>query len=150
PGWTSHLEDDGQELVLLPPNSPDSTERVTFTRFAKDAPSLDYPSVARRFAASAFSRFGEATADTLNQLVFPHDFAVERNAGLRKQGKPYRGYCLVYVDNRNVYQFRIVLAQDRLNAYSGSLLLDIFGNIYIDGKPFVEHMNQLRQIIHLH
>ncbi|MBO2012991.1 phage integrase SAM-like domain-containing protein, partial [Hymenobacter negativus] len=25
PGWTSHLEDDGQELVLLPPNSPDST-----------------------------------------------------------------------------------------------------------------------------
>jgi len=150
PGWTSHLENDGQELVLLPPNSSDSTERVTFTRLAKDAPSLDYPAVARRLAASAFARFGEAAADTLNQLVFPHDFAVERNVALRKQGKPYRGYCLVYVDNRNLYQFRIVLAQDRLNAYSGSLLRDIIGNLHIDGKPFVDHLNQLQQIIHLH
>jgi len=153
PGWTSHLEDDGQELVLLPPDSPDSpdsTERVTFTRVAKDNPSLDYLALARRLATSAFSRVGAAEADTLNQLVFPHDFAVERNAGLQVQGRPYCGYCLVYVDDRNVYQFRILLAQERLNAYSGGLLRDIIGNLHIDGKPFVEHLNQLQQIIRLH
>lgn len=150
PRWTSHLEDDGQELVLLPPDSPDSTERVTFTRVAKDNPSLDYLALARRLATSAFSRVGAAEADTVNHLVFSHDFAVERNAGLRVQGRPYRGYCLVYVDDRNVYQFRILLAQERLNAYSGSLLRDIIGNLHIDGKPFVERANQLKQIIHLH
>jgi len=150
PGWTSHLEDDGQEVVLLPPNSPDSTERVTFTRLAKDNPSLDYLAIARRLATSAFTHFGAAEADTVNQLVFPHDFAVERNTGLRMQGQAYRGYCLVYVDDRYLYQFRILLAQKRLNAYSGGLLRDIIGNLHVDGKPFVEHLNQLQQIIHLH
>lgn len=150
PRWTSHLEDDGQELVLLPPDSPDSTERVTFTRVAKDNPSLDYLAVARRLATSAFSRAGVVEADTLNHLVFAHDFAIERNASLKVQGRPYRGYCLVYVDDRNLYQFRILLAQNRLNAYSGSLLRDIIGNLHIDGKPYVEHANQLKQIIHLH
>ena len=150
PGWTSRLEDDGQELVLLPPDSPDSIERVTFTRLARDNPSLDYLAMARRLATSAFTRVGAAEGDTLNQLVFPHDFAVERNAGLRVHGRYYRGYCLVYVDEHNVYQFRILLAQNRLNAYSGSLLRDIIGNLHIDGKPFVERANQLQQIIHLH
>jgi hypothetical protein len=150
PRWTSHLEDDRQELVLLPPASPDSTERVTFTRLAKDSPTLDYLAVARRLATSAFSRFGAAEADTVNHLVFPHDFAVERNTSLRMQGQAYRGYCLVYVDDRYLYQFRILLAQKRLDAYSGSLLRDIIGNLHVDGKPFVEHLNQLQQIIHLH
>lgn len=150
PGWTHHQEDHDQELVLLPPDSADSTERVTFTRLAKDSSSLDYLALARRLATSAFSRFGAAEADTLNHLVFPHDFAVERNASLRVQGQPYRGYCLVYVDDRYLYQFRILLAQKRLNAYSGSLLRDIIGNLHIDGKPFVEHANQLQQVIHLH
>jgi hypothetical protein len=150
PGWTSHLEDDGQEVVLLPPDSPDSTERVTFTRLAKDSPSLNYLTAARRLTTSAFSRFGAAEADTVNHLVFPHDFAVERNTSLRMQGQAYRGYCLVYVDDRYLYQFRILLAQKRLNAYSGSLLRDIIGNLHVDGKPFVERLNQLQQIIRLH
>ncbi|RYU80263.1 hypothetical protein [Hymenobacter persicinus] len=150
PKWKSHIEDDGQELVLVPLDSHDSTERVTFTRLAKNSPSLDYLALARRLATSKFSRFDAVESDTLNHLVFPNDFAVERYTTLRVQEKPYQGYCLVYVDDHNVYQFRILLAQDRLNAYSGSLLSDIIGNLHIDGKPFVEHSNQLQQIIHLH
>ncbi|MGI4863385.1 MAG: hypothetical protein ACRYFZ_05630 [Janthinobacterium lividum] len=149
PGWTFHLAPDSIELVLLPPDGPDSTERVTFTRWAKDGPSRDYLAVAQQLATSAFFGFGPAEADTLNQLVFPHDFAVERNVGLRAQGQAYRAYCLVYVDDQNVYQLRIILAQARLQAYRGDLLRDIIGNLQIDRKYFVEHANQLKQIIHL-
>lgn len=149
PGWNGHLENDGNELVLLPPDNPDSTERVTLTRVAKGNPTMDYLALARRQATSAFTRFGAVEADTLRHLVFPQAFAVERNVGFRAQGRAFRGYCLVYVDDKNLYQFRIILAKDRLQAYSGSLFRDIIGNLQIDHQYFVEHLNQLKQIIYL-
>ncbi|MGI4735890.1 MAG: hypothetical protein ACRYG7_12010 [Janthinobacterium lividum] len=149
-GWNGHLEDNGNELVLLPPDTPDSTERVTLTRVTKGNPAMGYLALARRQATAAFARFGAVESDTLKQLVFPQDFAVERTVNFRAQGRAFRGYCLVYVDDKNLYQFRIILAKSRLQAYSGSLFSDIIGNLQIDHHYFVEHLNQLKQIIYLH
>jgi hypothetical protein len=80
---------------------------------------LDYSAEAQQLATSAFAAFQPVADDTLNKLVFGHDFACERNTGLLAQGKAYIGYCLVYVDDRNVYQFRIILAKARLQTYRG-------------------------------
>lgn len=150
PGWTSHLENVGQELVLLPPNSADSTERVTFTRLAKDSPTLDYPALAHRLVTSAFPGFRLAAGDTVKKLVFQHDFAIERNVGLRAKGRSYEGYCLVYVNDSSVYQFRVILENNRLKAYKGDLLSDIIGNLQINKNYFFGKGNPLKQLIYLH
>ena len=153
PAWTSHLEDNGQELVLLPPNSLDSTECVTFTRLAKDSASLDYSVFARRLVATSFPGF-RAEGDTLHKLVFQRDFGIERFVSLRAKGKDYRGYCLAYVNDSCVYQFRIVLDRNRLKAYreehQGELLKDIIGNLQIDRKYFMGNDNPLKQVVFLH
>lgn len=152
PAWTSHVEEDGQELVLLPPNSLDSTERVTFTRLAKDGASLDYPTFARELVTAAFPGFRSA-GDTVNKLVFQRDWGIERYVSLSTKGKEYRGYCLAYVNDSCVYQFRIVLNRNRLKAYRkehhGELLKDIIGNLQIDRKYLMGNDNPLKQVISL-
>lgn len=152
PGWTAHLvaRGDGQDLVLLPPDSSDSTERITFIRFAKDSPSVDYSAFARQLVTSAFSNFRLVEGGTVNKLLFQHDFAIERNTDLLAHGSAYKGYCLTYVNDRFVYQFRIVLAKGRLKAYQGDLFRDILGNLQIDKKYFIENSNPIIQIVHLH
>jgi hypothetical protein len=153
PAWTSHLEDNGQLLVLLPPNSADSTECVTFARLAKDSASLDYSAFARRLVTMAFPRF-RAAGDTLHKLIFQRDFGIERYVSLRAKGKDYRGYCLAYVNDSCVYQFRIVLDRNRLKTYReehrGELLNDIIGNLQIDRKYFMGNDNPLKQVVFLH
>lgn len=150
PGWKAHLEDSGQELVILPPNSPDSTERVTFSRTAKDSDSLDYTALAQKLAKNTFPDFRVVEADTLQKLVFLQDFAIERYVGLSTGGKTYKGYCLVAVNDSNIYQFRIILGKDRLKKYSGNLIRDIIGNLGIDNKYFFDNDHPLKQVIILH
>jgi hypothetical protein len=149
PAWTSHLEDDGQELVLLPPNSPDSVERVTFTRLAKDSASLDYPAFAHQLVLKTFPKFQVVEGDTLKKLVFQHDFGIERNVGLQAKERSYKGYCLVYVNDCCLYQFRIILAKNRLKEYQGDLFRDIIGNLQINQKYFFGNDNPLKQIVYL-
>ncbi|RSK38438.1 hypothetical protein [Hymenobacter perfusus] len=149
PAWASHLEDDGQELVLLPPDTPDSTERVTFTRWAKDSPTLDYPSLAYKLVKTAFPGFQQAKVDTVTKLIFQHDFGIERSVGLRAKGRKYNGFCLAYVDDSNVYQFRIILEKNRLSAYKGNLMSDIIGNLQINKQYFMGNANPLKQAVNL-
>ena len=153
PAWTSQVEDKGQRLVLLPPDSADSTECVTFTRLAKDSASLDYSAFARRLVTTAFPHF-RATSDTLHKLIFQRDFGVERYVSLRAKGKNYRGYCLAYVSDSCVYQFRVVLDSNRLKTYReehrGELLKDIIGNLQIDKQYFMGNDNPLKQVVFLH
>ena len=151
PNWKAHLinQNDGQELVLLPPNSLDSIERVTFSSIIKDSPSLDYPAFAQKLAQSAFPNFRVVEGDTLKKLVFQKDFAIERNVGLLAHGKTYKGYCLTYVSDRKIYQFRIILDKERLKEYRGDLFRDIIGNLQIDKKYVVDNDNPLKQVINL-
>jgi hypothetical protein len=147
------VEDNGQKLVLRPPHTPDSTERVSFTRLAKDSASLDYSVFTRQLVATSFPGF-RAAGDTVHKLVFQHDFGIERYVNLSAKGRAYRGYCLAYVNDSCVYQFRIVLAKDRLSAYrkeqQGELLKDIIGNLQINRKYFMGNDNPLKQVVFLH
>ncbi|WP_210519456.1 hypothetical protein [Hymenobacter terricola] len=151
PGWKVHVADRKlyQEAVALPPNSTDSIECVTFSRWENDDPSLDNYAFARQLAKNAFSTFHVAS-DTLKKLVFQHDFGVERIAGFLAQKKAYKGYCLAYVNDSCTYRFRIILSDDRLKRYQGSLVADIVGNIQINHKDFLRNDNPLKQIIRLH
>ncbi|GAB2467345.1 hypothetical protein GCM10011375_31650 [Hymenobacter qilianensis] len=151
PNWKAHLvnQDSGQELVLLPPNSLDSIERVTFSRLIKDNSSLDYPALAQELAKSAFPNFRVVEGDTLKKLVMQKAFAIERNVGLFAHGKTYKGYCLVYVNDSKLYQFRILFGKDRLKDYRGDLFRDIIGNLQIDKKYLVDNDNPLKQVINL-
>ncbi|MCR5890267.1 hypothetical protein LRS06_21305 [Hymenobacter sp. J193] len=147
PGWKAHQTDD--ELILLPPTRTDSTERVTFARFNKDSPSLDYNSFARQMAKTAFDDFTIQKGDTLNQLIFQRDFGYERNTGLLLAGTTYKGYCMVYVNDRFVYKYRIILAENRLKNYRGDLFQDIIGNLQVNKQYLVGNDNPIKQIIHV-
>ncbi|MCC2546760.1 hypothetical protein LJY25_09925 [Hymenobacter sp. BT175] len=147
PGWTPHREDG--TLVILAPDNADSTERISFTRFEKDTPSLDYPALAQQLINAPFPGFQLAEGDTVKKLMFQHDFAVERDVSLRAKGRDFHAYCLVYVNDRNLYHFRIILAKSRLKAYQGDLIDDIVGNLQIDRKHLMRNDNPLQQVIYL-
>ncbi|TGE20973.1 hypothetical protein [Hymenobacter metallicola] len=149
PGWKSHLEDDGATLVLLLADNTDSPERITFTRLEKDTSSLDYPALAQQLINAPFPGFQLAEGDTVKKLMFQHDFAVERDVNLRATGRAFHAYGLVYVNDRNLYHFRIILDKRRLKAYQGDLIDDIVGNLQIDRKYLMRNDNPLQQVIYL-
>ncbi|SDX94030.1 hypothetical protein [Hymenobacter psychrophilus] len=135
------------ELALLPPSSTDSIERITFTRIYKNIDSLDYNAFARGISEKAFDGFAVQGADTLKKLVFQHDFAYERNVEFIYNTIAYKGYCIVYVDDRFVYKYQITLSNDRLNKYNGDLFKDIIGNLQINKKYIMRNENPLKQLI---
>lgn len=150
-GWKSHVvaRKEAPELVLVPPDSMDTNEHITFSRWANDLPSVNNNVFAQKLVTAAFRDF-RISGDTLKKLVFKQDFGVERNVNLFRQGKAYKGYCLVYVNDSCTYRFRIILANNRLKNYQGNLLGDIIGNLQIDHKYFLRNDNPLKQVFYLH
>jgi hypothetical protein len=144
-GWKSYV-DSQDELIIIPPDSRDSTERVDFSRFAKDSKSLDYDALALKLTKSAFSEFSVQKADTLKKLTFQKDFGYERNIALLAKGLTYKGYCIVYVDDSLVYKFRIILSDNRLHNYKGKLFSDIIGNLQINKHYIMDNNNPLKNI----
>ena len=150
PGWKAHLADDatgGQDLVILPPSNPDSTERVTFTRIDKDSPKMNYNSFARQQAEAGFEGFTVQKGDSLTQLIFQRDFAYERSVHLATNGAAYRGYCMVYVNDRFLYIYRIILAEARLKAYQGDLIKDIIGNLQVNKQYLISNDNPAKKMV---
>lgn len=150
-GWKSHViaRKEAPELVLVPPNNIDTIEHITFSRWANDLPSSDDNVFARKLVTGAFPDF-RVTSDTLKKLIFKQDFGIERNANLFAQGKAYKGYCLVYVNDSYTYRFRIILANNRIKDYQGNIFADIIGNLQINHKYFFRNDNPLKQVIYLH
>ncbi|MBT2557364.1 hypothetical protein J7E24_06175 [Hymenobacter sp. ISL-91] len=144
-GWKAQPRE--HELALLPPNSRDSIERITFARIQKDIDSLDYNAFARGISKKAFDGFAVQGADTLKQLIFQHDFAYERNIEFTYNAMAYKGYCIVYVDDRFIYKYQIALSNDRLNKCKGDLFKDIIGNLQINKKYIMRNENPLKQLI---
>lgn len=129
PNWQAHTED--TQLIILPPNSIDSIERITFTRLAKDSPHLNYNNLAFKLAGDSFDDFTIGNRDTLKQLIFQRNFGYERNVSLHDRGASYKGYCLVYVNDSFMYVYHIIASETRLKKYQGNLFSDVIGNLQI-------------------
>lgn len=145
PSWKSHVTAQ-HELVVTPPDSKDSIEQVYFTRFDRGIKSLNDDVIALNLAKAAFNKFGVQEADTLKKLIFQQDFGYERNNTLLVNGLAYKGYCIVYVDDSLVYQFRIILSNKRLRNYKGNLFSDIIGNLQINKHYIMNNNNPLKNM----
>lgn len=145
PGWKAHIKE--FELIISPPNNTDSIEHIAFARFDKDSDSLDYNILARELAEKAFDEFFVQKNDTLSKLVFQRNFAYERSANFIADEVLYKSHCIIYVDDKLVYQFRIILSGDRLEQYRGDLFKDIIGNLQINGSYIIGNNNPLKQLI---
>ena len=148
PGWKPYVNSQ-DELIIIPPDSKDSTERVDFSRFAKDSKSLDYDALALELTKAAFSEFSVQKADTLKKLTFQKNYGYERNTALLTNGLAYKGYCIVYVDDSLVYKFRIILSDNRLRNYKGKFFSDIIGNLQINKHYIMDNSNPLKNITYI-
>jgi hypothetical protein len=145
PSWKSYVDSQG-DLVVIPPDSKDSIERVEFSRFAKDSKSLDYDTVALKMVKAAFHKFSVQKTDTLKKLNFQHDFGYEQNTTFLANGLTHKGYCIVYIDDSSVYKFRIILSDNRLRNYNGKLMSDITGNLQINKHYIMDNNNPVKSI----
>jgi hypothetical protein len=145
PMWKSYVNKQ-DELIIIPPESKDSIERVEFSRLEKNSKSLDYDTVAFKMAKAAFHEFNIQKADTIKKLNFQHDFAYERNAAFLINDLIHRVYCILYVDDSLVYKFRIILSDNRLSNYKGKLMSDIIGNLQINKHYIMDNNNPLKSM----
>jgi hypothetical protein len=90
PGWKFYITSQ-RELVIIPLDSKDSTERIGFSRFDRDSKLLDYDTLALKMTEAAFKGFRIQKADTLKKLVFQRDFSYERNTTLLRNNLTYKG-----------------------------------------------------------
>ncbi|RYE12812.1 MAG: hypothetical protein EOP45_22250 [Sphingobacteriaceae bacterium] len=149
PNWQAHTENNKTELVILPANAKDSTERIKFTRLAKDNPKLNYNSLARTLLEQDFNDFITQKGDTLKQILFKHGFGYERTIGLLAHGTAYQGYALVYVNDQFMYKYQIILSKKRLDSYQGKLFSDIIGNLQVNKQYLFENNNPIEKILFL-
>jgi hypothetical protein len=147
PNWQAQVKD--IMLIISPPTRSDTIECITFSRLDKDSPKLNYNSFARKLAEKSFAGFKIQNGDTLKQLIFQRDFAYERNADLRINDKAYKGYSLVYVGDQFVYDYQIILAEERLKLYHGDLLADIIGNLQIGKQYIIGNDNPLKKMLYI-
>lgn len=110
---------------------------------------MDYDRLGQKLAQAAFGNFRLVTKDTLKKVELQRDFCYERNASLHQGKTKYQGYCLVYINEQFVYKYTLVLAQSRLDSYSGDLLQDLIGNLQIENKHAFGNENPVRRIIYI-
>lgn len=145
--WTAHLK--GIDLIIMPPSSADSSERLVFNRYQKNSSTIDYDHFAQQLASKAFGTFRVAKDDTLKKIELAKHFFYERTGSLTKQGIAYKGYHMVYVNDSLVYQFDITLTKARLSLYQGELINDIVSNLQINHQYVVRNSNPIKEIIYI-